>query len=453
MGMGYIMDNQADARPTKRFFIENLTRDLSLEDAILDLIDNSIDALVRSQGLDIGPSILTRPSGTATHSGEPLVSLAIDTTRFEISDRCGGIDRQLAIDKVFRFGRLYGGSDSTLGVYGIGLKRAIFKLGRMVVVESKTLDTGFKVTIDVAKWAEDDNLWSFPMEDQSPAATASEAGTTITVTDLNDETVMRIANGSLLRRLETAIATTYTLFLTHFLSVSLNTIAIQPRALPIASSDALLPLFRKLEFDGVAVELIAGCAVREGGEWNGEQAGWYVLCNGRVVLAADKSDATGWGQPGPQYVSKFRGFIGIAFFFSSDPAKLPWTTTKRDLNEEAIVYQRARSEMSIIGRPVLSFLSRMYPSEPAPVVAERKLADSLHIVEVSAIASREESATTPRFAPSTGRRVKKTTIRVQYDAERAEIERIKNHIGHPDWGAGAIGKYTFDRFVKAELSE
>ena len=35
---------EIDASPTKAFFIDNLTRDLTLEDAILDLIDNSVDA-------------------------------------------------------------------------------------------------------------------------------------------------------------------------------------------------------------------------------------------------------------------------------------------------------------------------------------------------------------------------------------------------------------------------
>jgi hypothetical protein len=46
------MTLQADATPTKRFFIDNLTRDLTLEDAILDLVDNSIDAFVRTHSAD-----------------------------------------------------------------------------------------------------------------------------------------------------------------------------------------------------------------------------------------------------------------------------------------------------------------------------------------------------------------------------------------------------------------
>jgi len=42
----------ANAFPRKRFFLEMFTRDISLEDCILDLIDNSIDSLVRTKDLD-----------------------------------------------------------------------------------------------------------------------------------------------------------------------------------------------------------------------------------------------------------------------------------------------------------------------------------------------------------------------------------------------------------------
>ena len=31
------------------------------------------------------------------------------------------------------------------------------------------------------------------------------------------------------------------------------------------------------------------------GRSNPTDAGWYVICNGRLVLAADKSEKTGWG--------------------------------------------------------------------------------------------------------------------------------------------------------------
>ena len=35
--------NVIEGNPTKKFFIEMITRDISIEDAIIDLLDNSID--------------------------------------------------------------------------------------------------------------------------------------------------------------------------------------------------------------------------------------------------------------------------------------------------------------------------------------------------------------------------------------------------------------------------
>lgn len=39
--------DKAQASPTKQFFVSMLTRDISLDDAILDLIDNCLDGAMR----------------------------------------------------------------------------------------------------------------------------------------------------------------------------------------------------------------------------------------------------------------------------------------------------------------------------------------------------------------------------------------------------------------------
>ena len=39
--------NVIEGNPTKKFFIEMITRDISIEDAIVDLLDNSIDGANR----------------------------------------------------------------------------------------------------------------------------------------------------------------------------------------------------------------------------------------------------------------------------------------------------------------------------------------------------------------------------------------------------------------------
>jgi len=92
----------ANAFPRKHFFLEMFTRDISLEDCLLDLIDNSIDSLVRYKEIDPARDILKKPP-TRAASPPHEVRLAIDPPHVTISDDCGGIPLSL-IDEVFSFG-------------------------------------------------------------------------------------------------------------------------------------------------------------------------------------------------------------------------------------------------------------------------------------------------------------------------------------------------------------
>src|SRR5437879_2819455 len=93
----------ADAYPRKHFFLEMFTRDISLEDCILDLIDNSIDALVRSRDVDFVESIFNR-NGDLTKEQKahlPRVNVSFSDRKFIIEDNCGGITRKEAREDTF----------------------------------------------------------------------------------------------------------------------------------------------------------------------------------------------------------------------------------------------------------------------------------------------------------------------------------------------------------------
>jgi hypothetical protein len=441
----------AKGTPTKHFFIENLTRDLNLEDAILDLVDNSIDAFIRTRKIDVSPNLLRLgPSANGLKTpDEANIKVTISPTEISIIDTSGGIPLQHALTNVFRFGRVDDSQESSLGVYGVGLKRAIFKIGQQVLIESRTLQDGFILNLDLPQWADEEKSWDFPLEEIGAAGSEADAGTTIKISNLRPEVSQRIKDPTLTRQLELALSTTYTLFLSRFISISLNGKLVSPRPLPIGGSTDVKPGFREVQVGDVKVEIIAGLAARESGEWNIERAGWYVLCNGRVVVNADKTSLTGWGIEAPQFVSKYRGFVGIAFFFSEKPAELPWTTTKRGLNQEAPVFQMARAEMSLLAKPVIAFLNKMYPSDPAPQIDERNLADAVKVVDVQAVAGQ----TAGSFAAGTITRTRATnTIQVRYQAYRTDVEAVKKNINQPSWTAGAIGRYTFDYFLKMEIA-
>jgi Histidine kinase-, DNA gyrase B-, and HSP90-like ATPase len=147
---------EVKAYPRKRFFVEMLTRDISLEDCILDLVDNAIDSLLRAREIDIEKAVLGNGTKVAKSSSKRSIKVTYDSTRFSITDDCGGILKQHAKNDVFCFGPSPGAEPGRLGVYGIGLKRAILKLGRRTELRSHTHEDSYRVRIDLEKWLKDD---------------------------------------------------------------------------------------------------------------------------------------------------------------------------------------------------------------------------------------------------------------------------------------------------------
>jgi hypothetical protein len=444
----------ANAYPRKHFFFEMFTRDISLEDCILDLIDNSIDGLVRSRHIDISTQLLRANGNSTPSASKAVIEVSYTESQFEIKDNCGGISRDHALKEVFNFGHGPDAVGGVLSVYGIGLKRAIFKIGELFEMDSKTETEGFAVRLNVKQWAEKDDVlddWKIPLTFIDGAGSSDTAGTLIRIKNLRPEVVMRMKDGVLAQHLRSVISHTYGLFLGRYVSIILNGVAVEGFEIPIGESDEVKPGHQLFEDGEVKVELFASLAQRKDHEWKGETAGWYVLCNGRIVLSADKTELTGWGAGAlPQFhTGKFRGFVGIAFFQSNNPLELPWTTTKRGLNRESPVFQRARNEMRSIARPIITFLDSLYKGEPTEENAGRDIADTVRQVSLSTMAAKPPS----NFTVQSRTRTYGSTVRIQFDADRADVERIKNHLKKFRWASGRVGKFTFEYYLQNECPE
>jgi len=98
------MADFVNAAPAKRFFIEMLTRDIRLEDAILDLIDNAIDSVIRNQKINLANVVTSLWDNNENNEIDHWVKIQIDDESFSIEDNCGGIDVADAEEYVFRFG-------------------------------------------------------------------------------------------------------------------------------------------------------------------------------------------------------------------------------------------------------------------------------------------------------------------------------------------------------------
>jgi len=383
----------------------------------------------------------------------PFIDVSYSSRRFEITDTCGGISRESALNDVFNFGHAPGEVGGALGVYGIGLKRAIFKLGNQFEMVSRTEREGFTVNLDVKRWAEEDEDledWRIPLQYTTGANSASTAGTRIKITKLRPEVVMRLDDGTFAQRLYQIISQTYGLFIGKYVRITLNDRRVDPFHIPIGDSNQVTPAHDEYKDGEVNVKLFASLAARGSNQvWRSEPAGWYALCNGRIVVAGDKTELTGWGTLGfPQFhEGKHRGFVGVAFFQSSNPLALPWTTTKRGLHRESPVYLHARNRMIGVAKPILRFLDNMYKPDSPEEPAGRAVANQVTRTDLSKIASRPMTPFSVRVVPS---RRPKTTVRVQYDAEMAEVQRVRKQVRQPGWSAGQVGKYTFDYYLETE---
>jgi len=343
--------DQAQASPTKQFFVSMLTRDISLADAILDLVDNCLDGALRlADGSDVD---------YAKH----FVRIELANNHFSIEDNCGGIPREVAKNYAFKMGREpdddRDSETETIGMYGVGMKRAIFKMGRDALVRTRYGKDTFEVPITSA-WLDTKGWDPLPILDPTTASEKlPEPGTTIHVKELYEGVSRHFANEAFVNEVRTAISEHFTIFLQRGLKVELNGEPVKPVHVEVLVSkreDGPAPFIFQKTIDGVLVSITVGlntsrpisddeddAAFEE--RRSSTTAGWTVLCNDRAVIVGDKSRLTGWGDGIPMYHDQFIVITGIIEFRSKRAEKLPVTTTKRALDTSSNIWLESLVKM------------------------------------------------------------------------------------------------------------
>jgi Histidine kinase-, DNA gyrase B-, and HSP90-like ATPase len=355
--------------PTKEFFISMLVRDIELTAAIVDLVDNCVDGALRTHhDLNFAGS---------------WVRVTAKPEQFRIADNCGGIPLDVLKDYALCFGRPDGApsTEHSIGQFGVGMKRALFKLGdwfRIETVGPRVYPDGelthAVVQVPVKDWRKA-KLWDFPITEIRPPRPDEERGTTITVKELHQEVVREFGRSQFIERLRTEIAAKHRWNIQRGIGMSVDEIGVDAPLAELFESATLKPGVATLEMrfpekKPVIFKAVAGLAASKPRE-----AGWYVYCNGRMILGPDQTSQTVWGTGEiPRYHNQFAYFRGYAFFDSDDAGMLPWRTTKNGVNEDSPVYQRARQEMLALSRPVIDFLNQLkeeveQKAEAAPLLA------------------------------------------------------------------------------------
>lgn len=415
--------------------------------AFLDLIDNSVNAALepfadKLKTADDYVKVLKR----ADIKPNTDIKLTISTKRIEIVDTAPGISSKTARLHVFKFGRSQDEEDRAdrLSVYGLGLKRAFFKLGRRVRIISDHVDGGFELDLDVLEWSKDTEVpWKFDLVSRDPAK-PKDCGTRIEVFRLYPETKKRLGDGLFEGQLKENIGKTYAYFLSKFVRIFVNEERISPTNLQVGSNNAT----DRFQVDEVTCTITAGLGTPEAGKYRDQGSGWFVFCNGRTVISADKSPITGWNDDLPIFQPKHRPFLGTVFFVSRYADRLPWDTTKSGINEDSEIWQRATRQMFVVGRSVISFLDRRYTDE-GTAIAQKELTEATkdRVDTMTASVARKRIFIQPQ------ERKRKTTTRIQYDAKIKHVEKISEYLSQPEMSASEVGRHTFHFFLRNEVGE
>jgi hypothetical protein len=425
----------AKADPSKAFFIDMLTRDLTVSDCILDLIDNSVHTLIAETNLDVSEHLI---AGTTARKVKATIEISFSPTRFKIKDNCGGISVNDAEKRVFLLGNPVREKGNTgLGVFGIGMKRAVFKIGRQISIVSHTTQEEFSIDINVPNWQKRQE-WDFPFT-YTRKKQSARGGTEIEVSILNPEASQQFSSKAFRTLLLEKAAKAYALFRRAGLQIKINGTEATADIPELAETKGLRAVRHLLKKDGVEILIIAGLSPLS----DKTPRGWYVFLNGRMVLEADQTERTGWGvdsQPG--FHSKYNHFLGYVYFRSKDVQKLPWTTTKEGVNRESQIYQAALAEMRLLSRPILDFLNTLYPDVKEQSVPQHTLFQQARPIAPHKIASRSNNL----FKAEVVKESDDSLVSVQYKRPKKKIQRIKEFLQKPNMTAYRVGEYTFDWF-------
>jgi len=311
--------DRVDATPSKRLFL-SVIADYDLNRAICELVDNGLDVWVR---------------GGRTKSIVIDVILDDRQQTILVKDNAGGLAKP---ELRYIVGPGQTGTDptdETIGIFGIGTKRAVVALAQDIRIKTRRgKDRTYQIEFDDAWLADDD--WELPvfLVDQIAEGT--------TIVELQRLRVQLTDQGT--DQLKEHLRTTYARFLKKkHITLRVNGEALSPK---IFENWAFPPKYSPQRYTGtlkteddrvIRVEATAGL-IRESSPAAGEY-GVYFYCNDRLIARALKTLEVGFtrglaGLPHPK-VSLTRVLVSL----SGDARSMPWNSSKSDISTNHEVFR------------------------------------------------------------------------------------------------------------------
>ncbi|MBI3552708.1 MAG: ATP-binding protein [Elusimicrobia bacterium] len=307
-----------NATPSKRLYL-SIISDYGLKRAICELIDNALDVWV----------IAGRKNSVNIE-----VSLSEDQQVICVTDDAGGVKRSELQNIVAPGQTGTKPSDATIGLFGVGTKRAVVALSQDVKITTRHgHDKSYRVEID-DEWLKEDD-WNLPVYEVSPIDPGS------TRIDLN-RLRLKITKDSIEELREHAAATYAEFLKDDRVKIVINKKPVGPTTF---ENWAYPPSYQPRRYTGelntqdgkkVAVEVVAGLTTESsptGGDY-----GVFFYCNERLIARGMKSHDVGFspglaGLPHPK-VSLARVLVRL----KGDARLMPWNSSKSAINTHHEVF-------------------------------------------------------------------------------------------------------------------
>jgi len=326
----------------EKLLMELFTTDISVEECIFDLIDNSIDAARKE---------IQAGSYEKDDYGLPLsykghkIELDVSTSLITILDNCHGISRSEFENSTFIIGER-SAIDYSIGFYGIGLKRALLKLGNKYDIVSDDGSDNISFQADRKTLSQSKTT--------AIASVNSSSGThsfKIEISDLDKEIKDIISDKQWMYALREKIVRRYGIILQKGLALKFDGKLLKG-FVPKLRKKGPVPAFEDNldSVAGVDIHIQTGMhsKYRMRHENGFSQAannkltddfGWYVVCNDRIMIVGDKSKDIGLTS---NWHTEYNGFIGWVFFVAKDASDLPWNTKKTQIVMEAPSFMKVK---------------------------------------------------------------------------------------------------------------
>ena len=440
-----------NAYPTKELFISMLTKDITLRDAIGDLLDNSVDGALRLRGDKNYKGLWVK------------IELNTEKGHFKISDNCGGIPVEIARGYAFCFGRPEKSKDTphSVGLFGIGMKRALFKLGNKFQVKSVTPTSSFTMKVDVEQWQkankeEQKSDWTFQFDTvkENENNPEDQCGTTITVTELHEVVQESFEVNNDVIELVEELQREHLYNISKGLEIRVNGKRLKAKQLELLTSDKIKTAYWESSDSPLHVKIYAGVSKADRND-----TGWYIFCNNRLIVGPEKR--IGWGVRKPLripgYHSQYYRFRGYALLEAEHPKDLPWNTAKNGMDEDSVAYQKIFQQIVTLMRSVMDFLNKLHDeqkkSKTKEFMDETPLQDALEEARPLTLHKiAPEYLKKTFFSPKPAERQQTSDIVwIRYNVSVEDYEAVQNNLGLGR--EGEIGLKTFEYFYTREIED